>query len=257
MFNTTHLLYMLISGVISAGLLVLLRLLKRERLNLILLRVLSVGTVVIHYSPLWVDFFTTGTAVATIEMLMPVYPCHICMWLLLIASFTVEKKGIAATVVREFAFWGGTVCGIVGIVLNENFAANPTLADYDVLKGLLSHSTMVAGCILLLVAGYIKLGVGRGLRAVLCGLGFFMADGLLINGLLSAFELPPRNAMYLQQAPFAELPWINTATIGLAALLVTFLANTIYEWIALSREQRWYVKIANGMRNLKHKGEKG
>ena len=42
-----------------------------------ILKVFAVITVVIHYSSLWVDYFTTGEAQVDSTMLLPVYPCNI------------------------------------------------------------------------------------------------------------------------------------------------------------------------------------
>lgn len=240
MFNTTHILYMLISGVCGAALLIALRFLKKERLNVIALRVLAILTVILHYSPLWVDFFTLGTAKAAPEMLLPIHPCNVCMWLFLIAVFVLDKQGTVARLLKDFTFWGGTVCGTIGTVFNFNFANTPTLTDFDVLKGLLSHSTMVMGCILLLTAGYVQIRVWRGAAAVLSGLLLFGVDGLLINGLYAAFDLEPCNAMYLVSKPFENAPWLTTPVIGLMAMATVFLLAALFEQFALPAEQRWY-----------------
>ena len=243
MFGTTHVLYMLISGVCGAALLIALHFLQRERLNIIALRVLAILTVILHYSPLWVDFFTLGSAEVAPEMLLPIHPCNVCMWLLLIAVFVLDKQGPVARLLKDFTFWGGTVCGAIGTVFNFNFADNPTLTDFGVLKGLLSHSTMVIGCILLFTAGYVQIRVWRGAAAVLSGLLLFGVDGFLINGLYAAFDLEPCNAMYLVSRPFENAPWLTTPVIGLMAMAAVFLLAALFEQIALPADQRWYTRL--------------
>ena len=249
MFNTTHILYMLISGVCGAALLIFLHLLHQNRWNVIVLRTLAILTVILHYSPLWVDFFTLGTATVAPEMLLPIHPCNVCMWLLLIAAFVTDKQGPAARLLKDFTFWGGTVCGAIGTVFNFNFAKTPTLTDFVVLKGLLSHSTMVVGCILLFTAGYVQIRVRRGVTAVLAGLLLFGVDGLIINGLYAAFQLEPCNAMYLVSRPFEAAPWLTTPVIGLMAMVAVFLLAALFEQVALPKDQRWYARFKRSNRS--------
>lgn len=251
MFGTVHILYMLISGIVGAAILVGLYLWKNDRANVLALRFLAIITVIIHYSPLWVDFFTTGSATVSSVMLLPIHPCNVCMWLLLISSCITERNGVVARIIKEFTFWGGTVCGAIGTILNENFGSNPTLADYDVLKGLLSHSTMVFGCILLFTAGFVKIRVFSNLISITSGLVFFLVDGFIINTLYAIFGLDPCNSMYLIEAPFPDIPWLITPVMGLMAVVVAFSVSAIFEAFALPNEERWYSKLKNFINSKK------
>lgn len=255
--HKTLLLYMLISGLIGAALILALRWIKWERLNKIAIRALAIVTIFIHYSPLWVDFFTIGmgTATAYDYMLFLIYPCHICMWLLLISSFLLDREDPVSRIVKDFTFWGGTFCGAIGTMFNINFNDNPTLANYDVLKGLLSHSTMVAGCILLFTAGFVKIRMGRGLSAVFAGLLLFATCGFTVNTLFAHFGIPPCNSMYLLEAPYPDMPWINVPNIAVIAMTTAFVVSALFELFALPREERWYARLARYLRSLKKTNE--
>lgn len=243
MFNTIHILYMVISAIITSALLVLFHLKARdEEQKIRILRFFAIITVVIHISSLWVDFFKTGEAIAQSVMLLPIHPCNVCMWLLVIVSFYKDKRSIVYKLLSEFTFWAGTVCGSIGIIFNENFASNPTLADYDVLKGMLSHSTMLLGCIYLLVSGFVRIRVSN-VISVVAGLTLFVIDGAIINALYSIFDLPPCNSMYLLEVPFANMPWLNTLVIGIIGSLVCFAITAIYETITLPSGERWYHRL--------------
>ena len=112
MFNLQHILYMLISGLLTAVLLVLARrYIKNETTKNYILKFFAILTVVIHYSNLWVDFFVSGGN-ATIENnhILPVYPCNVVMWMLLIASLLQNKKRLLFQLLGEFCFYVGTVC---------------------------------------------------------------------------------------------------------------------------------------------------
>lgn len=250
MFNTAHILYMVISAILSAGVLVLCYFkVKTEHAKNIVLRFFAIITVIIHFSSLWVDFFRDGTATVSSPMLLPIHPCNVVMWMLLIVSFLKDRESKIGKMLTEFVFWAGIICGTIGILINENYGSNPTLADYGVLKGLLSHSTMLIGCIYVLVAGFIKIRVSN-VKSVAMGLCVFAVDGLIINGLYAIFHLDPCNSMYLLEVPFESMPWLNTLTIGIIGVLVCFASTAIYEWLALPEQQRWYKEI-----HLKHKGE--
>ncbi len=243
MFGTTHILYMLISALISAGILVALYFkATSENAKSRALKCMAIVTVIIHYSSLWVSFFATGDKTVEESQLLPIHPCNVCMWLLLACSLIKNKDSKIFKLISEFTFWGGTVCGSIGIIINENFGSNPTLADYDVLKGMLSHSTMVLGCIYLLVSGMVRIRVSN-VISVAAGLLFFVIDGTVINTLYTAFGREACNSMYLQELPFPDMPWLNTLTMGIMGVAVAFIATVVYEQIALPKEERWYSKI--------------
>ena len=78
MFNTQHILYMVISGILTAALLVLFsQYVKKGLTKNKILKFFAIITVMIHYSNLWVDYFSNGGS-ATVENnhILPVYPCH-------------------------------------------------------------------------------------------------------------------------------------------------------------------------------------
>lgn len=244
LFDTVHILYMLVSAFITAGLLVSAYFfVKTEKGKERVLKAAAIVTVALHFSSLWVDFFQTGEAVVQDSMLLPIYPCNVCMWLLLITACRKKREGTAYTLLSEFTFWAGTVCGCIGILLNENYGNTPDLGDYDILKGMVSHSTMVFGALYLLVGGFVKIRVFNVASAV-CGLLLFVVDGATINALFQAFGLGECNSMYLQSAPFSDLPWLSPYLMGVGALVLVFAITAVYEQIVLPAEERWYTKLA-------------
>ena len=243
LFDTTHILYIVITYLLTAaGLVACYFRVKKEEYKFLVLKISALVTVALHYSSLWVEFFQTGSAEVQSPMLLPIYPCNICMWLLLITAFCKKRENVAFRMLSEYTFWAGVICGTLGIVLNENYANTPSLADYEILKGLLSHSTMVFGCMYLLVSGIVKVRVFNVLSAV-CGLLLFIVDGAIINGLYAAFELDPVNSMYLLEPPFANMPWLTNYVMGIAAVVLVFGICALYEFLALPKDERWYTKL--------------
>ena len=240
MFDLGHILYMVISALLSAVILFLMqRYLKNDEEKYKGLKFFAIITVIIHYSSLWVDYLKEGSAEIESPMLFPIYPCNVCMWLLVACAFVKKKDSPIYRMLTEFTFLGGTVCGFIGILLNENYDSTPNLLDYDVLKGLLSHSTMLIGCIYLLVSGIVKIRV-KNIISVVAGLMLFLADGFLINSLYAIFGLDPCNSMYLLEAPFPDIPWLITPVMGLMGVILAFTVTALYEELALSKEERWY-----------------
>lgn len=240
---------MIVSGVITVGILLLAFFFcKTDKSKSIAIKFFAVITVILHYSTLWVDYLTTGVAIAEPPMLFPIYPCNICMWLLLISAFIKRRNNFAYRTLTEFTFWAGCVCGFIGILFNEHYAANPNLLDYHVLKGLLSHSTMIVGAAMLAVLGIVKIRI-KNVLSVAIGLTFFIIDGAAINALYAHFELPPCNAMYLLEAPFSSLPWLGTTTVGLMALATALILSALYEQIFVPKSERWYMLIKRGKKS--------
>lgn len=243
MFDKGHLAYILISAFATICLLTLCnRFIKNQSSKDKVLKISAILTVAIHYSILYVDYFSTGSATIESTMLLPIYPCNIVMWLLLIVSFMKNRRGKIYNFLSEATFYIGVAGGIIGIVFNEIYLSNPNLKDWDVLNGLLSHSTMLFGCLYLLVGKYINIRVSNTL-SVAKGLMLLVIDGMLVISIYRLAKMDPPNTMYLLENPFPEIPWFNTLLIGVLAICLTFIITIMYEQIALPEENRWYTKI--------------
>ena len=121
---------------------------------------------------------------------------------------------------------------------------------------MLSHSTMIAGCIYILVAKFIKVRVSNCI-SVFFGLLLFIVDGLIINGLYAAFKLGECNSMYLLNPPLDNAPWLNTWLMGIFALVLVFSVTALYEQFALKKEERWYMVLKDKIRKIKDRKNRG
>lgn len=243
MSDLNHILYTVISFAITAVLLVILaRKPLNENQKTLVLKISAILTVALHFSSLYVDYFSGIDPIAEQPMLLPLYPCNVAMWLLVIVAFAKNKESKIFKFLATATFYLGIFGGVIGIVINQNYMANPNLADWGILKGLLSHSTMLFGCIYILIAGYVKVGVSN-MFYVFLGLLMLVADGAVIIFLHWIFGLDLPNSMYLLELPFESMPWLNVVTIGLLAMAIIFIANALYEQFALPKEERWYTKL--------------
>ena len=156
----------------------------------------------------------------------------------MIASCCQNKKRLLFQILGEFCFYAGTICGIAGVVLNINFGNNPTLANYDVLKGLLSHSTMLFGCLYMFVGKFIRIRVFNAV-SLAAGLGCFVSCGLAVNGLYTHFGMEPPDGMWLLSNPYIS---VSPMLLGALAVVIIFIVLCIWD-NRLPREERWYNKL--------------
>ena len=240
MFNLEHILYMIISGIITAALLfILAKTVKSQKNKDLILKISALSTVIIHFSNLWVDFFKNGgTAYVEGVHLFPLFPCNAIMWMVFILSFLENKKGLLFKLLAEYCFTIGLICGVVGIILNQNFALNPTLSDYNVLKGMLSHSTMIFSCIYLFVGGYVRPNISSTISAAF-GVSIFIICGLATNLICKFIGIASPDGMWLNGAPYIG---ISTLILFPIALLIYFGIFALID-LRLPREERWYSKL--------------
>ncbi|MCQ2564701.1 MAG: YwaF family protein [Clostridia bacterium] len=245
MFNLEHICYMIVSAIITVvGLVLAKKFAKTDKQKSSVLQLVGWLSVPVHFSSLYVEFFSTGSATADSSELLLMYPCNILMWLVVICGYLPKDKKFSK-MIFEFVFFVGTFCGLVGIMFNFNYDANPTLANWFSLKGLLSHSFFLFGALWLLVGGFFKIRL-KSCISVFAGLMFFVVIGFVNNGLYKIFNLGEPNCMYLQQPPFESVPWLNVWVMGALAMLLMFIITEVYELIALKKEDRTLYKLFKG-----------
>ncbi len=236
--------YYIITVILSVAFLIICKkYIKTEKTRDLVFKTVSIVTVALHYSVLWVDYLTTGSASVPSNLLFAIHPCHITMWITLIASLIKNKEGKVFQFLVNFIFYLGIICASIGIIFNENYLASSSIADYSDLKGLVSHSTLLFTCLYVLVMGYLKVDFKNNFIGIILGLTLLLVQGFIINTLFSICNLEPPNAMYLQKPPFENMPFINTLTIGVLGVIVGFVWTLIMEYFFVPKEQRFFVKL--------------
>lgn len=217
------------------------------------LKISAILTLLLHYSILYYNYFTNnGNASIDNTMILPVYPCNLAMWLLVIVAFWKNKSGKLFNFLAEITFYLGTIGGSVGLLFNWNYIDNPDFRNWDILKGLISHSTLIFGCLYIFYGDYIKIRV-KNMVNVIGGLLLMLVDGIAIIGLYRIFKMDPPNCMFLLENPFPQLEWFNVFVIGIIAIILVFAFTVIYEQIKLEKEERWYRKLSVYFEKKEHK----
>ena len=205
----------------------------------LVLKIIAVLTVLVHYSALLVEYLNNGgSGEIGNTYILPMYPCNVIMWLFLILAFLENKRGMLFRVLSEFCFLVGSVCMVLGIVFNYNFDSTPTLLDYEVLKGLLSHSVLLVGCLYLYFGRYVKLGIFNSV-SMFFGFLIFVVCGAAVILLFKAFDISIVDGFYLIEVPGIG---ISSVPLGLALVFVVFCIYALIE-LRLPENERWYSKI--------------
>ncbi len=252
LFDTQHILYMVLSTIVVAGLLVLFFFtIKSQKGKERTLKIIAILTVFFHYLQLYYKFLKTGKAYVDDTLLFPIFPCNLAMWLLLIISF-MDKNSKVFRVLAEFLFYFGILGAIFGNLFNVYYKANPTLTNIGTIKSLVSHTLLMLGCLYLLVGGFIKIRV-RNVISGLWGLCLVLVSTCLVIIIYTAFNHPVPNIMGITAPYFESLPWLNSYLICGMGILLVFVFTVLYEQFALKEENRWYYPLKKYIMDHKKK----
>lgn len=223
---------------------------KEEKTKRIILIVSSVVTVLVHYSSILYHFIAEGDPTTVIvhnpQYLLPIYPCNVVMWLCVVVALIKNSKSKVFVYLVEFITFFGIFSGILGMSLNFDFIANPTFLDYDVTKGMFSHSFMILNCCLFPVFGYVKVSTPRNMLSVAIGVVLLLLIGTynnLVFRFLTDYPLASINSMFLVCSPFEDVPWLTFYPIVGMMLVLYFAFFNIYELIAYKKGNRWFDKL--------------
>ena len=190
---------------------------------------------------------TCSVALLEDNMVLPVYPCNVTMWLCTTLSFLMiigKKHSKVFIHLAEFTFLGGSICGFVGMAFNINFLNVPSVNDFYVMKGLISHVPMEFCCVYLFVMGYVKIYTPRNMVSCIIGLVLFLLCAVYCKAVYKVTGFEDVNPMFLN-APYAKYPFLNFFTAFPIILILEFGLLTLFERLKYPKEERWYVKIRN------------
>ncbi|NLD25793.1 MAG: YwaF family protein [Acholeplasmataceae bacterium] len=237
LFDTTHILYVIISLLLTVGLMIVAKkYIKSPKNKLRFLRLFSIGTFCLHISIMWTTYLTgeVNYGYAFDNILFPIYFCNLAMYCLMICSFMNPNKKYYRPF-ATFTAWAGIFGSLISLFYPEYYLNTPTLKDWSVLKSMLSHSTMLVGCLYLFVGNYVKLDI-KNIIYYCYGLVGCLLVGLFNNFFLGLFG-KNKNSMYLKEPPLSEVPFLNFITIPLLMLLVIFITTQIKKLITLRHKK--------------------
>ena len=244
-------------AVIAAALWFVKKYAKGERTQSIVLIAAAIFTIVFHYSSFGIKLLTGGNALEylrqTPNLILPIYPCNVVMWSALIFAFLKNKKSKLGSFLADYLFWFGMVSTLVGMFANVDFIKNPTLADYENIKSIGAHATLLFNVLLLPSFGYIKADVKRNITSIVISIFQMAAIGgycnLVFLTLASEEIAYDVNAMFLIHSPFDGVDFLIYPVIALIAVPIYFFVFVVCDLCAHKKGERFYDKI-KGKNNL-------
>ena len=205
-------------------------------------------TILFHYSSFIFKLFAGGAMEylsETPNLLLPIYPCNIVMWSALIFAFLKNKKSRVGEFFADYLFWFGIVSTLVGMFANVDFINNPTLADYENVKSIAAHATLLFNVLLLPLFGYIKIDVMRNIKNIFISILVMAAVGgycnLVFRVLVSEAAAYDVNSMFLLHSPFGGLDFLTYPVISLIAIPIYFAVFVVCDLCAHKKGERFRV----------------
>lgn len=225
---------LILVALITGALILCKKFITGERSERILFFAAAHLTVLCHYSSLLYHLLTDGKAMeylsANPNLLLPIYPCNVVMWCCVIYSLLKNKKSRVAELLSDYIFWFGVISALVGMFANVDFIREPSLASFDVTKGIIAHAAMLFNILLFPVFGKVRIDVVKNMIHITVSIVSMFLIGLYCNLVFEAlvsWEMASSvNSMFILHSPFAELPYLTfpiISVIALAFYLVIFL----------------------------------
>lgn len=213
-------------ALIVAGLWIIKKYVRQERAKNIILLAAAIFTILFHYSTFLYKLLFGGGAVEylsqTPNLFLPIYPCNVVMWSALIFALLKNKKTRVGSYFSDYLFWFGIVSTLVGMFANVDFIMNPTLADYENVKSIVAHATLLFNALLLPIFGYIKVDVKRNITNIIISIFVMGAIGcycnLVFHALVSREAAYDVNSMFLMHSPFDGVRFLTYPVISLFAI---------------------------------------
>jgi len=255
MYNSLQLLYIIISLFVTVSILIASSFLKREKHKDWFLKFWALATFIIHISIMWVNYLKFGKADAPSSVLFPIFFCNASMYLLLIVAFMKNKKGKAFYYLATFTAYAGMLGALITVFESHYFASSNTNISWGDIKSMLSHSTMLVGCLYLFVGKFVSIRVSNlipfSLGLIGCGI-----LGIGINSLFIACGLNNPNSMYLAESALSDVPFLTGPFFAGLFLILIFVFTVIWEMFAYKKNERWYNNLHLTFKNKFRKEKK-
>ena len=226
---------------------------KTEKTKNLIFIISPIVTIVFHYSMLAVLLVTDGSISMYLRcnpnLLLPIYPCNVVMWGCLIYGIIKNKESKVAKFLADYLFWFGIVSTLVGMFANVDFIRNPTLKDYDILKGIIAHATLLFNVLLLYIFGRIKVDLIKNMIHITIAVIMMYVIGMYCNvvfRVIASYEMAYEvNSMFIIHSPFPVIEWLRYPIIAVIALVLYFILFFVWEFFAYPKGNRWFNRLFN------------
>jgi len=127
---------------------------------------------------------------------------------------------------------------------NVDFIQNPTLADYENVKSIAAHATLLFNVLLLPLFGYVKIDVKRNITNIILSIFLMAVIGgycnLVFHALVSEAAAYDVNSMFLIHSPFEGLDFLTYPVISLIAIPIYFVVFILCDLCFHKKGARFY-----------------
>lgn len=235
MYPTEHILYIILSLIVTGLILYLGHFIKSQKGKNLFLLFWSFACFFMHNIMIYVSYVRNGggSGFAADNQIFPIYFCNYMMFLLVITALWNNKESKFFKAMATFVAYGGTFGALITL-----FVTPPGLGAIATAQAAFSHSFMLLGCLWLFVGGYVKINVYNTVIFVLGLLSCGVVGGA-VELFHYAFKLPSPNAMYLVHGP-VELPEFKWWMFFIALTAIVFVFTCIWEYFTRPKAERWY-----------------
>ena len=217
-------------ALIVLGLWLIKKYVQKEKTQGYILLGAAVFTILFHYSSFLYRLLGGGDAMeylrATPNLLLPIYPCNVVMWSALIFALLKKKGSQLGSFMSDYLFWFGIISTLVGMFANVDFINNPTLADYENVKSIAAHATLLFNILLLPLFGHVKINVKQNMLHIVLSILLMAVIGcycnLVFHALVSREAAYDVNSMFLIHSPFEGVSFLTYPVIALMAIPIYF-----------------------------------
>ena len=224
---------------------------KKEQTQNIILLACAIFTIAFHYSTFFIKLLSGANAIEylrnTPNLIMPIYPCNVVMWSALVFALLKNKKSKTGMFLADYLFWFGIVSTLVGMFANVDFINNPTFKDYENIKSVGAHATLLFNVLLLSVFGYIKIDVKRNITNIIISVfemavigGYCNLMFLVLASEAVAYDV---NSMFLIHSPFEGVDFLIYPVIVLIAIPIYFAVFAICDLCVHKKGERFFDKL--------------
>lgn len=215
----------------------------------------SLLTIAVHYSSLIYHLIKDGECGSYLSsnpnLVLPIYPCNVVMICCLIFGLMKNKNNKFSRFLSDFCVFFGIISSVVGMLANVDFIRNPTLADYDITKGILAHGTMFFNVIAMAIFGYTKIDLPNNMIRFTASAVMLGVIGLHDSAIIYAFSgkdyMNVVNPMFMLHSPFEGVDFLVFPIIAIIAIVLVFALLVILEAIKYrnDKDNIWYKRIKN------------
>ena len=256
----TLIIFNLILILIITALLVAVRKWARSaRARRVILLIAPLVTILFHYSSFLYHLLFTGEGIAylseTPNLILPIYPCNVVMWCALFYGLLKNKDSKLALLLSDYIFWFGLFSTLVGMFANVDFIMNPTLRDFEIVKSIVAHATLLFNLLLIPAFGLLRPDFFRNMKNIVLSVLAMYAIGLYCNvifeALVSAEAAYDVNSMFLIHSPFEGVPFLRYPLIAAIALVLYFIVFTVCDVVRTPRGARWFERVRDTVKARK------